>query len=271
MTRVKAVLVIALAIAAAAGVAGARNKPSPSEYGRVIFRSHVGDTGLAPVVFDHWLHRAKFTCRLCHVDIGFAMKEGGTDVTAAMNMKGQYCGSCHNGKRTIDDKKIFASCAVTVTAETRPRCERCHSLGKKGSREYEFTAFTQKLPKAGLGNGVDWEEAENKGIIKPIDFLDGVSMKRPALKTQKDFAIEARATWIDDVIFSHKKHAIWNGCEVCHPDIFPSVQKGTTKYSMFDIVEGQYCGVCHDKVAFPIRDCQRCHVKPVQMGPGMHH
>jgi len=32
------------------------------------------------VVFDHWLHRAKFTCRLCHVDIGFAMKAEATDI-----------------------------------------------------------------------------------------------------------------------------------------------------------------------------------------------
>jgi hypothetical protein len=28
--------------------------------------------------FRHWLHRSKYTCRLCHVDIGFAMEAGGT-------------------------------------------------------------------------------------------------------------------------------------------------------------------------------------------------
>jgi hypothetical protein len=36
-----------------------------------------------------------------------------------------------------------------------------------------------------------------------------------------------------NVTFSHKKHALWNGCELCHPDIFPSVKKGTIEYSMF--------------------------------------
>jgi c(7)-type cytochrome triheme protein len=264
----RTLFLITLAILVAAGVVGARNRAAPADYGKVILRNHVGDTGLAPVVFDHWLHRSKFTCRLCHVDIGFGMKEGSTDITAAMNMRGNYCGACHNGKRIIDDKKVFASCEKSVTPETRPRCERCHSLGKKGVREYAFSAFTQKLPKTVVGSGIDWEEAENKGLIKPIDFLEGISLKRPALKAQKDFSIEARATWIDDVIFSHKKHALWNGCEVCHPDIFPSVQKGTTKYTMFEIIEGQYCGACHDKVAFPISDCQRCHTKPVQMGSG---
>jgi c(7)-type cytochrome triheme protein len=41
------------------------------------------------------------------------------------------------------------------------------------------------------------------------------------------------------------------------------VSKGATKYSMVEIFEGKYCGVCHGTVAFPNIDCQRCHVKPV--------
>jgi c(7)-type cytochrome triheme protein len=135
-------------------------------------------------------------------------------------------------------------------------------------RKYEFAAFAKKLPKTVLGSGIDWEQAETSGLIKPVDFLDGISIRRPPLKVQKDFAIEPKAAGIEDVVFSHKKHAVWNGCEVCHPDIFPSVQKGTTAYSMSQINEGQYCGVCHDKVAFPLHDCQRCHIKPAHRGTG---
>jgi c(7)-type cytochrome triheme protein len=264
--QMKPLLLIMLAFHIFAGSAGAQNKAVPAEYGRVILQSHTKGTALAPVVFDHWLHRSKFTCRLCHVDIGFAMKQGGTDVTAGMNMRGMYCGACHNGKRTFGDKQTFASCEKSVSPATRARCERCHSLGKKGVRKYEFTAYTQKLPKTAVGSGIDWEKAESTGLIKPVDFLDGVSIRRPPLKAQKDFAIKAKAAGTGDVIFSHKKHAVWNGCEVCHPDIFPSVEKGTTNYSMSQIREGRYCGVCHDKVAFPIHDCQRCHSKPEQKG-----
>jgi c(7)-type cytochrome triheme protein len=66
-----------------------------------------------------------------------------------------------------------------------------------------------------------------------------------------------------DIIFSHKKHTVWNGCELCHPDIFMGVKKGNSKYSMVDISEGKSCGACHVNVAFPITDCQRCHSKPV--------
>jgi c(7)-type cytochrome triheme protein len=263
-------LLIILAIIISARTADAWNRAVPSEYGRVIIKNYSKRAGLAPVIFDHWVHRSRFTCRLCHVDIGFAMEAGGTDITAAKNRHGLYCGACHDGKRFVGDKKIFAACSEVISKEDSLRCDRCHSQGRKVAREYEFTAFAEKLPKTALGNGngINWEEAEAKGLIKPIDFLEGVSVRRPALKAQKDFSLEVKSSWMDKVLFSHKKHAIWNGCEVCHPEIFPSLQKGATKYSMFQIVNGQYCGVCHDKVAFPLRDCQRCHTQPVDMGSG---
>jgi hypothetical protein len=37
----------------------------PAMYGRVVLDSHAARSP-GPVVFDHWLHRSKFTCRLCH-------------------------------------------------------------------------------------------------------------------------------------------------------------------------------------------------------------
>ena len=69
---------------------------------------------------------------------------------------------------------------------------------------------------------------------------------------------------MNEIIFSHKKHSAWSGCEGCHPEIFSGIQKGLTKYSMREIFEGKFCGQCHLNVAFPMIDCQRCHTKPVQ-------
>jgi c(7)-type cytochrome triheme protein len=92
-------------------------------------------------------------------------------------------------------------------------------------------------------------------------------VKRPPLKIQKDFSLEPKVEGMPQIVFSHKKHTVWNGCEVCHPEIFAGVKKGLTKYSMPEIFEGKYCGVCHGKVAFPLLDCQRCHTKPVEEQP----
>ncbi len=241
-----------------------KRRPLPYEYGRVILNNYSEKAGFSPVVFDHWLHRAKFTCRLCHVDIAFAMKPGATGVKATDNMNGYYCGACHNGKMTLDGvSKVFEACSKKLTVEDGKRCERCHSLGKNVKREYDFAQFTGRFPKERFGNGINWEKAESEGYIKPVDFLEGVSIKRPALAVQKDFSLHAKMEGMPDIIFSHKKHTVWNGCELCHPEIFVGVKKGTTKYSMVEIFEGKYCGACHSTVAFPTLDCQRCHTKPV--------
>jgi c(7)-type cytochrome triheme protein len=239
------------------GEARAVSIAAPQEYGKVIIANYSERAGLAPVVFNHWVHRARYTCRLCHVDIGFAMAKGATLITAAANKKGLYCGACHNGKRTYNGKMIFASCTKT-TSRKNAACERCHSLKKSTVQEREFKSFLEKMPRNASGNGIDWEAAESSGRIKPIDVLEGVSIQKPRLKAQKDFAIESKSSGTSAVVFSHKKHAVWNGCEVCHPDIFP-IKKGAATFTMHKIEKGEYCGVCHDKVAFPIVDCKRCH------------
>jgi c(7)-type cytochrome triheme protein len=241
-----------------------KRRPLPYEYGEVVIKNHSSGAGLSPVRFDHWLHRAFYTCRLCHVDIGFAMKANTTGIRAADNMKGYYCGTCHNGKMVHANRKVFESCATKYGKEDLKRCNRCHSVGEEVKREYDFAAFIEKFPRERFGNGVDWEKAEETGLIRPIDSIEGVSVKRPPLATQKDFAISAKVETMPEIIFSHRKHTLWNGCELCHPEIFPSMKKGTTKYSMTEIFEGKYCGACHVTVAFPTSDCQRCHTKPVR-------
>ncbi len=241
-----------------------RNKPVPEEYGRVIIDNFSRRAGLAPVRFDHWLHRAIYTCRLCHVDIGFAMQANETKIKADANEKGFYCGACHDGARTYNESKIFPSCSTkTVKPEAGKRCTRCHSTGTNAEKKLEYAAFTAQFPKQTYWNLIDWEKAEAAWLVRPIDFLEGVSLPRRALKAQKDFSIASKSTWMPDIIFSHRKHITWNGCEVCHPEIFPSVKKGAVPYTMLEISAGRYCGVCHGRVAFPLNECERCHTTPV--------
>jgi c(7)-type cytochrome triheme protein len=152
-----------------------------------------------------------------------------------------------------------------MAEEDRMRCERCHSpdIGEKS--DTDFLHFAQPLPKERFGNGLNWQEAEESGLINPVDFIKGISMRRKplAVPKEKENVLLPKVVTMPGIIFSHQKHTVWNGCEVCHPDIFVSVKKGETNYSMSSIFQGKSCGVCHTSVAFPLTDCQRCHSTPV--------
>lgn len=206
---------------------------------------------------------ARYTCRLCHVDVGFAMTARETRVSAATNQGGFHCGACHDGKATWRGKPIFPACSGDrAKPDDEGRCIRCHTRGDAAQRKKDFLAFAEGLPRKGAAGDLDWEEAESTGRIRPADHVEGVSIPRKPLKMDKDVTLQSSG-WMTDVLFSHKKHAVWNGCEVCHPDIYPS-QKGAARRNMLQISSGESCGACHGKVAFALSDCERCHVKPVR-------
>lgn len=256
-----------------AGPASVRGNPPAEDYGQYIppaqylgmvrLNNFTKQAGIAPVIFDHWLHRAIFTCRICHVDIGFAMKARGTAIRADDNINGYFCGSCHDGKQVINGEKVFASCATKYSKKEGKRCVRCHSEGKEDQRKYNFQTYTKDLPRLQY-NQIDWEKAEDLGKIKSIDSIEGVFYKTETIKAQKNFSIQSKSWRKADVIFSHKKHVAWNGCAICHPLIFPSSKKGTVQYTMFSIMEGEYCGACHVNVAFSVWLCYKCHKESVQ-------
>lgn len=262
------VLVLCVLLLSTAGLVFAKGgikkkRIRPYLYGQVVIDNFSSSAGLAPVAFDHWLHRSKATCRLCHIDIGFAMEANATEIRAADNMRGFFCGACHNDKALYSGKKVFQACSKESSSETIERCQRCHNNGDNPNIEEKFYALASKLPKARSGNGIDWEEAESRNLINPVDYLEGLSIKGPKLASVDDLALQSKVEGMPDIIFSHAKHTVWNGCEVCHPEIFLGVKKGATQYSMIELFQGKYCGVCHDSVAFPQTDCQRCHSKPV--------
>jgi c(7)-type cytochrome triheme protein len=236
---------------------------SAESYGRVVIANFSPQAKMANVVFDHWQHRAQFTCRVCHVDIGFAMAKEETRMTAADNERGDFCGTCHNGKLLVAGAPLFKACSLTPTAADLERCIRCHFAGPAGQKKSDFDKFAEKMPRTTSGNGIDWEKAELSGLITPKDNVPGVATIKKPLPAPKDFSLDAKTTWMGNILFSHQKHAVWNGCEMCHPEIF-TVSRGATKYNMLQISGGAYCGACHLSVAFPLHDCARCHLDPVQ-------
>lgn len=239
---------------------GAHKKRLPHhEYGNVVINNYSIKNKITPVVFNHWLHRTQYTCRYCHEYLGFALEKNKTGITEGANQKGKYCGACHNGKDAFGPKDKGLS-GKTLSKN----CDRCHSYDKKVSFDKNFYKFTEKLPRARFGNGINWIKAAEKKNITLRDAPKAKSDRSDLNKNLSDSLIRPDEPEMPQIIFSHDKHARWNGCSLCHPSIFKE-QKGSPKITMEGIFDGEFCGVCHGRVAFPTLDCQRCHTQPAIM------
>jgi len=217
------------------------------KYGNVIMRRKSKKAGMAPVVFSHWSHRARYTCRVCHLDLGFSMLSGDTGITRDQYLAGKYCGACHDGKT-----------AFTVRDVEPRQCERCHMKDTHALQEH-YEKFAAKLPMASFGNGIDWAKALNNGLVNPKKSLttQHIDIQLPDdLKAPLKLGTTSPRS---DVTFSHGEHFAELDCSSCHPDIFNIKKKGTETFSMEKNIYGHFCGACHMYVAFPMNDCKRCH------------
>lgn len=227
--------------------------PKSFEYGNVLMDQTTRGKPGGPVIFRHWTHRDKYTCRLCHVDLEFSQVPNETGVTESDNRSGMYCGACHNGKE-----------AFAIES-----CTRCHSKNKQHEAEMEqeakknFRDFKKTMPPATYGNKIDWMKAESDGKISLKDTLPTISLgKDSTMVNRRDEPRSPSLPGLPDIIFSHAKHVVWSGCGMCHPDTF-ALETGKTEMSMKDITEGKFCGRCHGTIAFALNDCSRCHSKPL--------
>ena len=202
-----------------------------------------GDHGRLPVTFSHWLHRIKYTCRVCHYELNFEMVAGTTEISEAENRNGNFCGACHNG--------IFAF------GHTEENCNRCHS-GDINSGKEKFKKLSG-FPRTPYGNKINWVSAFRLGLIKPSQSILEDNYK--AVPFNKKLTLDAGWTMIPPAYFDHKIHNEWLDCANCHPDIF-NVKRKTTKHFTMDYnLKGKFCGPCHGKVAFPMNFCRPCHPK----------
>jgi len=217
--------------------------PAP-EYGNLLMNRTSEKNGQKPVIFSHWLHRTKFTCRVCHFELEFNMKINTTEITEKTNQAGLHCGaaSCHDGKASFGHQE--------------PHCKKCHS-GNKTDGSEKFNELASRLPKSPFGNHIDWGEAMKKGLISPVHYISIKPSEDIEFKEQ--LVLDAGWTNIPPAVFPHKPHVQWLDCNNCHPDIFNIKKKTTKHFEMIRILNGEFCGVCHMSVAFPMNNCKPCH------------
>ena len=62
------------------------------------------------------------------------------------------------------------------------------------------------------------------------------------------------------VIYPHWFHRIRFRCKVCHSELGFEMRAGANDISMGKIIEGEYCGMCHNgEIAWSTEHCDRCH------------
>jgi len=219
--------------------------PPPATYGNLLINRISVRNGIAPVAFSHWSHRSKYTCRVCHIELGFNMQVNTTEITEARNRRGEYCGACHDGK-------------ISFGHTDKRQCRQCHN-GNRYINMARYRKFADPLPKAPFGNGIDWVKALREGKINPARTL----FEAPYQPIHFDKKLLLKAEWavIPPAFFPHQAHNDWLDCADCHPALFKIKKKTTTHFSMAANLKGRFCGLCHLRVAFPLNDCQRCHPK----------
>lgn len=62
------------------------------------------------------------------------------------------------------------------------------------------------------------------------------------------------------VVFPHWFHRVRFRCKVCHADLGFQFQAGGNQINMAKIIDGQYCGACHNgDLAWSVENCNMCH------------
>lgn len=112
-----------------------------------------------------------------------------------------------------------------------------------------------QLPAHESGNRVLWAKALDRGAINPRRTRTPSGAKVQVL--DMDVLMDLGGS-MPIVRFPHRIHTEWLACDNCHEQLFKS-KTGTNKLSMFQILLGEQCGLCHGSVAFPLTQCQFCH------------
>lgn len=98
-----------------------------AEYGDVVINNFAEEAGARAVIFPHWFHRIRYTCKVCHTDLGFQMKAGGDRMGMADIAEGRFCGACHNGQ----------------VAWGIDNCDLCHSAKPKTQTQNQERSLPQ--------------------------------------------------------------------------------------------------------------------------------
>jgi len=99
-------------------------------------------------------------------------------------------------------------------------------------------------------------------LVAVIAFAGLATVHTPARAEYADVVFNKRSeqNGVAPVIFPHWFHRIRFRCKVCHDEFGFKMRAGGNDVRMADIVEGKFCGMCHNgRVAWATDRCDLCH------------
>ena len=210
---------------------------------------------LFSVTFPHEAHTQWLRCKTCHSRI-FPLRRGrrGAEpsvVTMAKIKAGRYCGACH-GLVSFGVEDECARCHTRVPAKAKWRPSEEPQKPIERARTWDEV---EKLLPVTEG-GPDWAKAMGDGVIAPRAGLDP---KAEEEEEEEIFPSDVELATGDDspgkVVFSHEFHTALLICTTCHREMEQEVKK--TRF----VGTHEDCKLCHGKVSFTMKKCDRCHIE----------
>jgi c(7)-type cytochrome triheme protein len=101
----------------------------------------------------------------------------------------------------------------------------------------------------------------------------GLVLVLPAAAEYGDVVLDRNSTQegVRAVVFPHWFHRIRYRCKVCHSELGFKMRAGANLVRMDDIVNGKFCGMCHNgQVAWSPDRCDLCHSAKPGVKPGIY-
>jgi c(7)-type cytochrome triheme protein len=89
-----------------------------------------------------------------------------------------------------------------------------------------------------------------------------LTVHQPVYAEYADIVLNKRSEreGVAPVVFPHWFHRIRFRCKVCHSELGFEMRAGANHVSMADIVQGKFCGACHNgDIAWSAENCELCH------------
>jgi c(7)-type cytochrome triheme protein len=112
-----------------------------------------------------------------------------------------------------------------------------------------------------------------KALVRLLLLVFALGVAGHAAAEYGDVVLNNRAEkeGVRPAVFPHWFHRIRFRCKVCHFELGFQMRAGSNKVSMADIIDGRFCGMCHNnQIAWGPDRCDLCHSGKKGLASGIY-